>query len=590
MLCYSINSYAQKSTQLSGYFKENYRVLQLSKQIQRLLFVKMKGNVVVPEYAYYLNLIPADAERLGLKDVLIISNGGEDYVQSGTSLQKINAIPLSNLENGIFIDISKRKITDEKLISILKNPRKTDTLNHNSIYSTNDFRLTKQWIDVIDNINDVTVAGTMYISLTSGEDISRTVYDLTPINKLAKTALHNIENLFDLANTQEWTKSQWQNWFEKTTGQGSDVENLAHNAETFIIPDTFKDSFPNVALYGKDDLSKKILAVESLRYNVNDFEGHQIIRLDNAKVDKSDYYRTNQQQLFGLEAFKSIGDDLFVISKYNTWAHLRYQEKTQQYNIQAHIKIELPKVFNMKGDNEIKSVQMGEKLSYVLLKNKISKSLFALTLNTSTGEVLFTKKLEELLPMIKGKDLDFVSLKYGTEIPDGFLFGVRDEKKYYLIKTSANLADAKVSETSSMIQNSTAFVHSNNLDIINLENGFLRRISFDASLSHQLSKTQRTDFKDNYYDEDGTITHDGKNYQIFFSYHLPLHSGIKMYTLNHQFKPIKAQSIFNFLEVEEPTSDNMVHLLYASKLENHLWLFFKMGTDLRYTKIIDNRH
>jgi len=255
MLCYSINSFAQESTQLSGYFKENYRVLQLSKQTQRLLFVKMKGNVIVPEYAYYLNLIPADAERLGLKDVLIISNGGEDYVQSDTSLQKINAIPLSNLENGIFIDISKRKITEEKLISILKNPRKTDTLNHNSIYSTNDFRLTKQWIDVIDNINEVTVAGTMYISLTSGEDISRTVYDLTPINKLAKTALHNVSNLFDLENTQEWTKSQWQNWFKKTMGQRSDVETLAPTAETFIIPDNFKDSFPNVALYGKDDLS-----------------------------------------------------------------------------------------------------------------------------------------------------------------------------------------------------------------------------------------------------------------------------------------------------------------------------------------------
>lgn len=590
MLCYSISSFAQKSTELSGYFKENYRALQLSKQTQRLLFVKTKGNVVMPGYAYYLNLIPADAEKLGLKDVLIISNKGEDYVQSDTSLQKINAIPFSDLENGIFIDISNKRTTDEKLISILKNPGKTDTLNHNSIYNKNDFCLTKHWIDVIDNINDVTVAGTMYISLTSGEEKSRTVYDLTPINKLAKTVLHNVGNLFDLGNTQEWTKSQWQNWFEKTTGQGSDVEALAHNAETFIIPNNFKDNFSNVALYGKDDLSKKIFAIEPLRYNVNDFEGHQIIRLDKSKVDKSDYYRTNQQQLFGVDAFKSIGDDLFVIGKYNNWAHLQYQEKTQHYNIQKQTIIELPKSFNMKGENEIKWVQMGEKMSYVLLKNKISKTLFVLTLNTNTGEVLFTKKLKELLPMIKGKDLDFVNLKYSTEISDGFLFGVREEKQYYLVKTSVNLTEAKVLETNSMIQNSTVFVRANNLDIINLEDGFLKRISFDASLSHQLSEIQRTDFKDKYYDEDGTITHDGKNYQVFFAYHLPLHSGIKMYTLNNQFKPIKAQSVFNFLEVEDPMSDNMVHLLYASKLENHFWLFFKMGNDLRYTKIIDNRN
>ena len=67
-----------------------------------------------------------------------------------------------------------------------------------------------------------------------------------------------------------------------------------------------------------------------------------------------------------------------------------------------------------------------------------------------------------------------------------------------------------------------------------------------------------------------------------------MHSGIKMHTLNNQFKPIKSKNVFKFLEVEEPMDDNMVHLLYASKLGEDFWLFFKMGTDLRYTKFVEN--
>lgn len=587
MLSFTINSFAQQKVELSGYFKENYRTIALSKQTQRLLFVKTKGDVLIQRWGYYLNLIPADAKKLGLNDVLLISDVGEDYVQSDTSLQTLNAVRLSNLENNLFVDISKKKPSDEKLISILKKPSKTDTLNYNSIYNDNDFRLTKQWIDVVDKTDSITVEGTMYISLSSGECISNPVYDLTPINELAKNALHYVGNLFDLGDTEDWTKTQWGNWFEKTINEKTDLEPL-ENSNTFTIPDNFRYDQSNMALYGKDELDKKILAIESLRYNVNDFKGHQILQWDSAKVHKSDYYRTDQQQLFRIDAFKSLGENLFIIGKSNTWTYLKYENKTQQYNIQKQLIIELPETLKVKGENEISLVQMGENLSFVVLKNKISNSFFVVTLNTVTGEVLSAKKFTELLPNVDEKNLSFVYLKYGTEIPDGFLFGIREDKTYHLVKTNANLSQTKVVETTSMIQNSTVFVHSNKVDIINLEDGLLKHISFDSSLNHQLSEIQLTNFKDKYYDEDGTITFDGANYQVFFPFSLPLYSGIKMYTLSKQFKPIKSHSVFNFLEVEEAMDDDMVHLLYASKLGNNFWLFLKVGNDLQYVKSLIN--
>ncbi|WP_026976800.1 hypothetical protein [Flavobacterium tegetincola] len=588
MWCFSLNSFAQQSTELSGYFKENYRTIQLSNQAKRLLFVKTKGDVIIPEWGYYLNLTPADAEKLGLKDILVIATNGENYVPSDTKLQKINAMSLSNLEPYIFIDKHKEIASNQKLIAILKHPKKTDTLNYNSIYNHSDFRLTKQWIDVVDHTDSIIVKGVMYISLSSGECISEPVYDLTPINKLAKDALHYVENLFDLGNTEDWNKAQWQNWYEKTMSEKTDVETLK-NTNSFVFPNNFRQDQSKMAIYGKDDVGKKILAVEALRYNVDYFEGHQIISWDNDNAKKSDYYRTDQKQLFMIDAFKSMADDLFVLGKYNNWAHLKYDKNTAQYNIQKQFTIEIPDRLNLKGENEISSVQMGEDLSYVILKNKISKSFFIVAIKTVTGEVLFAKKLTELLPMVKEKDLSFVYLKYGTEIPDGFIFGIRENKKYHLVKISANLSEAKTIETTSMIQNATAFFNKNNFDIINSEDGFLKKISFDTSLSHKLSEIQVVDFKDKYYDEDGIISFDGANYQAFFPFSLPFYSGIKMHTINHQFKPIQEQTVHQFLQVEEPMDDNMVHLLYASKLENQFWLFLKVGTDLHYVKIQNSK-
>lgn len=588
-MIFSLTNFAQESTPVSGYFKENYRSLEISKQMQRVVFLKTGGNVILPRSAYYLNLIPADAKRLGLKDILVISSAGEDYLQNNTQLQKLNVARVSDLEQGLYLELANTKPSNQKMISILKNPTKTDTLNYNTFYNSNDFGLTKQWIDVIDNTATITVEGTMVAHLTNGESISNAVYDLIPIDEVAKKALHYVGNLFDLGDTEHWKRIEWQNWYEKILASKA-VEPSASTASTFSIPDNYGSEQNNMAYFGTDEVSKKVLAIESLRYNVDNFTGHQIIKWDSAKVHKSDYYRTGQKQLFRVDAFKSLGSDLFVIGKYNTWTHLIYDQNTQQYNIQKQLLIALPKTLLVSDENEIQIVQMGEKLSYVVLKNKLTGSFFVLTLNTITGEVLFAKGLSELLPTFGENDLGVVNLKYGTEITDGFLFGLRNNKRYYLVKTTVDLTEARVRETTSMIQNSTAFTHANQLDIINLQDGLLSHISFNPSISQQNSEIMVTDFDQKYYDQPGVITHDGKNYQVFFSYSAPLHSGIKMYVLNHQMKPISARNIFNFLEIEEPMEHNLVHLLYTSKMEKHVWLFFKKGVDLHYTKVMETKN
>ncbi len=588
-MIFSVTTFAQESTSVSGYFKENYRTIKLSDQLQRVIFVNTKGDVVIPRYAYYLNLIPADAKRLGLKDILVISNAGEDYVQSNTTLQKINVVRLSDLAQDLFLELSNTKPADHKLISILKKPKKTDTVNYNIFYNSNDFRLTKQWIDVTGNDAAVTLESMRVAQLTNGGAESSPIYELISISELAKKALHYVGNLFDLGDTEDWTRSQWNKWYEETLKDKS-VEPLTSSANTFTIPNNYEYDQSNKALFATDQIGKKILAIESLRYNVDNFKGHQIIKWDSANVGKSDYYRADQKQLFRVDAFKSLGSDLFMIGKYNTWTHLKYDEKAQQYNIVKQLVIALSEKWQLTGENNIEVVQMGEELTYVVLKNKLAASFFIVALNTITGEVVYTRKLSELLPTVDEKNLSFVYLRYGTEITGGFLFGLRNDKQYHLVKTSVDLTVANIKETTSIIQNATAFINVNQLDIINLQDGLLRHFSFTRSISQQKSEISVTDFDQKYYDQDGLITYDGKSYNVFFSYSTPLHSGIKMYTLDNQMKPIQSKNVYNFLEIEEPMEHNLVHLLYASKLQNHFWLFFKKGEDLNYTKIVESKN
>ena len=88
-----------------------------------------------------------------------------------------------------------------------------------------------------------------------------------------------------------------------------------------------------------------------------------------------------------------------------------------------------------------------------------------------------------------------------------------------------------------------------------------------------------------YYDEDGIVVYDGLNYKLFAPYRLSQHSGINLLTLNDQLEAIKTQCVYQFLPLEEPEYNNMIHLQYATKLNNEWWVLFRHESTLRYAKV-----
>ncbi|RYE11953.1 MAG: hypothetical protein EOP34_11705, partial [Rickettsiales bacterium] len=102
----------------------------------------------------------------------------------------------------------------------------------------------------------------------------------------------------------------------------------------------------------------------------------------------------------------------------------------------------------------------------------------------------------------------------------------------------------------------------------------MEKISFDADLKTMLSNQHKV-IENWYYDEDGLVVFDGLNYKLFAPYRLSQNSGVNLLTLNNELETIKTQCVYQFLPLEEPEYDNMMHLQYATKLNSDWWLLFR---------------
>lgn len=47
--------------------------------IKRLLFIRCKGDVILPEYGYYVDLSKKDADKIGVETITYIPLDGERY-------------------------------------------------------------------------------------------------------------------------------------------------------------------------------------------------------------------------------------------------------------------------------------------------------------------------------------------------------------------------------------------------------------------------------------------------------------------------------------------------------------------------------
>ena len=577
---------AQNTMTLSGFFKENYRTIKLSKEVKRLLFTKMKGHFQMPpfDYGYFLNLTKEDALKTGFNDILVIPLN-EGVVQSDKDKVTLELVPLSVNEPSVFY--TKQNNVDKGISyskTIFSNPTLKDTVSWDEI-TNSDFHYTKQWIDNLDNEKEVTLKSYILYHTDKGSGSAPRFSKIT-MKELAQKRLHGVSNLFDIVEDEIWTKKQWQNWFETTINYQEPALNDC-NPNNFGVNNIYKYDDGNTMLYGTDPITSKVFSIQSLPYNVDQYKDRQMIVVDGLKSYQYDYYRNGQKQTHNIRAFESQNNKLYFIDFYANWSAYEYDLASAQYIFKDKKEIVLPATTVKKITYYVSHLQTNENLMFAIIGNEKSKEFQVLTLKTQTGETLQVKSLKDLLAS-KGlnftKKTEIVYLKYGLKSSADFVFGIKQGDDYFLVKTNKDLADAQLIKTTNGISGATLFVKDKIIDVFKSDRSTLYKISFDADLKMMLSN-QHTEIENWYYDEDGIVVHDGLNYKLFAPYHLSQYSGINLLTLNDKLETIKTQCVYQFLPLEEPEYNNMIHLQYATKQHQDWLLLFRHESTLKYARV-----
>lgn len=577
--------FAQNTITVSGVFKENYRAVRLSDEVNRLLFIKTKGHLKLPEYGngYFLNLTKEDASRLGFDDILVIPLRSEIY-QSDKNLVKLDLVQLSENEPSVFYTKQSKADSEATYVTkIFENPSLKDTVDWNEI-TRSDLLYTKQWIDNLDNEKQVTLKSYILYDTDKGSG-SSVQFSKIMMKELAEERLHRVNNLFN-GYRREWTKKQWQVWFQKTINyQEPALKDCNPNQHS--ISQIYKYDDGNTMIFGTDHSSGKIIGAQMLTYNVNQYQGRQMVVIDSSKYAKYDYYTGLQKQVSNIRAFESVDKNLYFFDYYGNWSLFEFDTVENQYVFKAKKEIPILESTGNRADSYVVHLQTNKNFIYAITKNDKTKEFYALVLKTQTGENLITKSLKDILgntAIDYRKNFELVDLKYGLKSSNDFVFGIKQGDDYYLVKTDEKLENVKCIKTTKALRHSTLFVHDKTIHVLKSDNNNLSKISFDKGLTKQLSEQHKL-IENWYYDEDGLVIYDGSNYKLFAPFQLEQHSGIELLTLSSNLEIINKQCVYQFLPLEEPEYTNMIHLQYAAKVNNDWWLLFRQESSLNYVKV-----
>lgn len=212
----SSSALAQKSLPLSGNFRNDDRVFDLTEEAQKALFVKMKGDFIMPSKAFIFHLTKEDAATLKQEEIMVILNNDDIYFSNLNGLVTLNLRTVAPSQPNLFMEESEVDHKHNKVMETLRKPRKTDTLDYNTFRSPNDFRSTKQWINLLDRKDSILLLGQGCAETPTPSSYVYYFFDRKAIGELAHEQMQSVANLFYLSGSEEWSKTQWRKWYERT--------------------------------------------------------------------------------------------------------------------------------------------------------------------------------------------------------------------------------------------------------------------------------------------------------------------------------------------------------------------------------------
>lgn len=598
--CFS-QSKSTETISVTGQFRENYRTIFLNETIQNLLFVLEKGNLMMPERAYFLSLSEEDTKKLGTSDVLIIpvvSNGSGIYYQYNKDF-KFELISISEVENVYyskkyeFVMENVRKMfvdetSDGKAYkeSIFENPSLKDTLDWSEFTYHDDFRDTQKWIGKLNSQQEVTVRTQKLYERSnagnSGED-----FEKMTLAELAKHKLHYVESHFKIFGKSKHSATQedWQKWIDGFLATNISDKIVKPNENFYQVK--FKESV--YSYWIKDSGAGKLLKISS-QINYTNFNDQQIISFNPKKLTFSEgkIFNTEQLEAKDFVGFYAYQDTITTINKDFIFAKYKFLEKGKEEK-DFYKKIEIKNLkpslekFNEKKKKQeyiIVRTKMTKDFLYILCHEKDKKNYHLICFDANSGKVLAREILNEVL---RSRIIEIVPYKE---------FDSDNQNFTLLVTTNDGVHHLKFNE-----------------DLVNLQDRHLETNYYwhpyfyeneNDSFYFKISE-QKIDFK--MINDDGiknistsiagiysgelAFLKVGDNFRIFYTFKDSFVQGIKTVLLDGKtFQPIGSPvTTFSEIPLETSQYENMPGQLNAFSMNDEYFVCYNLGTTQYLVKI-----
>ena len=582
----------EKVQSVTGQFKSNYRVVQLSSAMEKLLFVLNKGDIYLPENGFFLQLSPKDAKRLGKDYILLIplfpDRGSLLYNYDQDFTFEIIAVP--GVENcyytknvSFFNTHNKDKIASENdryPASIFNKPTLNDTIEWAIFTDYRDLRDLPQWIDHLDNKQQVIVH---YVGCAETPDGGLAIHDYKPtaVADLARERLNDVRNKMEsLGPPQEDAqREQWKTWLDNLSRLYPKDRFLKEGTKEWTK--TFKEN--TNGLFALDETNGKIIRLHPQPDYLN-FKDQQLLLINpsDSSIQVSTIASPQQPNAQEFFDFRVENGALFTINKLFQWGHY-IAEPANVKNI-FYKERASRKLLSEVRDMIIDRCYMTQEYSYILYHKDRTVNYEMLCINSRTGAIIAQKSLDRFLTeahITKGK-IEYLPFATMNRTTENFPLLFKLNGVVYHISLNNKLMPVETAKLPTNLPWHPSFLsvdkHAFYFDKVDNELQFYPVDHRESMPSVKLADQVFDRF---------ILVPDGDNFRFFYEYGDAFTHGIRTILINGAtFKQEgEAELVYSYVPLETESSDNTPNNLKAFKIGKKWIVTFMLEQELIVTEI-----
>ncbi|MFJ1377088.1 hypothetical protein ACILE8_01800 [Capnocytophaga canimorsus] len=436
-------SHSQETISFSGYFREDFRTIRLDEKTANFLFIMEKGSVFLPEWAYFLELLPADAERLQQKTALIIPLFKDDICYTYDTLFTIEATLVPSTENTF---VTKKIYQNNKIIaqypddlnetfpSIYQLMQEGKPFSHQQLSVYEDLRDIPFWIDQLNNQDSIPFISEIIWhgvnkdgKMVAGSEYYQKKMAVADVAQKILDKLYRFK--YDFPIPKNPTAKDYKIWLKNILNTDITEKICPSEIHTFRVR---KEGYGNSLRKNNNPQRRNVMLLNF------PLEGKQLIDLDSITFAEKNI---PMEATFG-KSFYLDNHTLYILNDYDDiiWEKYSFKKQDNGFSYQKEKEVVLLK---HKKKNPIQHFEAFFTEHFLYLYYEEDKIYKALCIDTKTGQVLKEINLSDLLP--KDDVIDFIRVGHIGETQISYLpIIISGEKRKYHVSLTENGASTLI--------------------------------------------------------------------------------------------------------------------------------------------------